>query len=149
MGKGHFNHPGPDYIAQCYCCTAEDAVTNVYHEPLFNIYQALPVLKVYAGEGYEDPSESFEIGFYDIGELGAIGNDKLAGMIVPDELTATLFEHANKGGRNETFYGPYRNPSIPDWQNRVSGILVEVQPSYNLADGDGTPVGNGPVQDEA
>ena len=42
------------------------------------------MLKVYAGEGYEDPSATFEIGFHDIGQLGAIGNDKLAGMIVPE-----------------------------------------------------------------
>jgi hypothetical protein len=60
-------------------------------------------------------------------------------MIIPDKLKVTLYELPNQGknggdhegGKVETFYGPYKNSRLPDWQGKVSGILVEYNEKFN------------------
>lgn len=56
----------------------------------------------YVDANYKGASVSFGPGSYNIGQLGALGNDRLSSIRIPDGFTVTLYEHGNFKGRTVT-----------------------------------------------
>jgi hypothetical protein len=123
----------------CSCCTAgaadatkkfvdtRDYECKIYKQDEDRVENAA---RAWNGQGFTGDSVEFEEGWYDIERLGLIGNDKLTGLMVPEQLKVTLYQHHKAQGKAETFYGPYENCTVPNWQRTVSGLRVEKNEKY-------------------
>jgi len=82
------------------------------------------------GAGFTGNKEIFTEGWYDIRKLRSIGNDRMTGLDVPAHLKVTLYQHHRAMGKKQTFYGPYENLAVPNWQRTVSGLRVEKNENF-------------------
>ena len=54
---------------------------------------------VWNGQGYTGDKKVFEEGWYDIAQLGVIGNDRMTGLDVPEKFKATVYQHHKGQGK--------------------------------------------------
>jgi hypothetical protein len=80
-----------------------------------------PIAFIYQNNNYGGASQALTLG-YNAGPL-AIGNDVVSSVKVPRGLRVTLYEHAPGNGRTKVLTAD--TPSLPDFDNITSNILVE------------------------
>ena len=79
---------------------------------------------LYSDCSFAGTSQVFNSGSFNVYQLGAIGNDQLSSIKIPNGWTVTLYEEKNYRGRSKVYYSDIS--CLPgDWNDKVSSLRVQ------------------------
>lgn len=78
---------------------------------------------------YFGNADVFKPGYYDIDDLGHVGNDEASGIMIPQDVTVTIFEDPHFAGKSVKIQGPAKicNDFKGLDRNSLSSMIVDYE----------------------